>query len=349
MQKSNQLAVIEKQLKSEDVTNRLILALNLNPQDETSRAKAFKYASSVLAEIAKTAGDEKRDLTVCTPDSICQAMIDAAQFQIAIDGRQHAHLVKYFNKAQLQIGFRGYISKISEYYRDADFVAEAIFKGDTLKLLDDGGFQTYTLQRGSVFNDSWEELQGVLVRIYYTKGNEKFQKVTTVSKNDLVKMRKAAKQDYIWSAWPIEKAKAAAIKRACKIQFADIMGLQEMIRYDNEANFDLKNQPAAPERRSIVDNINEAISPQSSPVNVTAEPEESPPLEGEILEGDFTVSHDDQLLSDARASAEQGVTKYMEFVQSLSDEDKNIVRTKNAEFSKIAKTADLKKSEQPPM
>ena len=106
---SNQLAVIEQQLTSKDVTNRLAVALGLDPADEKAQTEAFKFASSVLAEVKKSEGAQYGDLTKCTPGSICQAMIDAANFRIAIDGRKLAHLESRWdsnlkgNVASLQI------------------------------------------------------------------------------------------------------------------------------------------------------------------------------------------------------------------------------------------------------
>jgi recombinational DNA repair protein RecT len=314
----NALTIIEQRLTSQEVTNRLTTALGLKAGDENAQQEAFRYASSVLAEIRKTAGDPKRDLTVCSPDSICQAMIDAAQFKIAIDGRQQAHIVKFGNTAQLQIGFRGYIAKIAEKYQDADFTAEAIFEGDTLAMSDDGGFQSYKLTRKDVFASGWDKLQGVLVRISYSKGGERFQKITAVSKSDLDKIRKVAKTDYIWAQWPIEKAKAAAIKRASKIQFADVMGLQELARYDNELNYDLSKQEAAPVRKSIVDNINAGI---------------------EVIEG--TAEEADPLLIAARRAAELGTLSYTEHIATLTEEQKAVIRPHNREFSYTARQADL--------
>lgn len=265
----SQLTVIEQKLTSPDVTNRLIVALGLPPNDEKAQSEAFRYASSVLAEIKKVDGDPKRSLSGCTPDSIVQAMVDAANFKLAIDGKQHAHLVKYGNNATLQIGYRGYIAKISEHFKDADFTAEAVFKGDVLAMSDNGGFQTYTLSKADAFADGWQNLQGVVVRLSYSKGGEKYQKVTAVSKSDLEKIRKSAKQDFVWNQWPIEKSKAAAIKRACKIQFADVMGLQEVIRYDNEMHF-TPIADASPTRSSIIDNINKTVQPET--VTIDHEP-----------------------------------------------------------------------------
>lgn len=335
MSSQNQLQVINQQLTSKDVTNRVALALGLDPADEKTQNEAYKYASSVLAEIKKTAGDSKRDLTVCSPESICQTMIDAAQFRLAIDGKQHAHIVKYGNKAQLQIGYRGYIAKISEHYKDADFVAEPVFNSDKLSMTDEGGFQSYKLVKGDPFADTWDDLKGVLVRISYTKGGEKFQKVTVVGKGDLNKIRKAAKTDYIWAQWPIEKAKAAAIKRACKIQFSDVMGLQQMIRYDNEANYELTTEEeASPVRGGVVDKINESLAPDE-----VEEIDEDP----DVIDVEATVVPDvdvDALIKAGDAAAGKGLEAYLEWTKTLSADEKEPIAENHSRWCKKAKEVD---------
>lgn len=366
---TQQLTTIEQKLTSSEVQNRLVMALGLDIDDEQAQKEAFRFASSVITEIQKTAGDPKKDLTGCNPDSIVRAMVDAAQLKIGIDGRQHAHLVKYNNAVQLQIGYRGYIAKLSEYLKDVDFTAEPVFNGDELKVADEGGFQTYTLKKKDPFASSWDDLQGVAVQITYSRSGEKYSKVTTVSKADIKKMRGAAKQDFIWAGWPIEKAKAAAIKRACKVTFANIQGLQDMIRYDNENNFDpSKLQDAAPTRKSIVDNINSALA---APQEVTDErlvgamlptlldagekatqhdPETGEILEPEIMVGESTREDDGATADDSmhgelqpptasleeqgNAAAAQGTAAYSAFFKALSPEQvaevKGYLKTWNA-------------------
>jgi recombinational DNA repair protein RecT len=330
---SNQLTVIEKALTSKDVTNQLTAALGLDPEDEKSKTEAFAYASSVLAEIKKTAGDKKRDLTVCSPDSICQAMIDAAQFQIAIDGKQHAHLVKYGNKATLQIGYRGYIAKITEHFEDADFTAEAVFKDDVLNVTDDGGYQSYTLEKADPFADGWDNLTGVLVRMSYTKGGDKYQKITLVSKGDLTKIRGVAKQDFIWRQWPIEKAKAAAIKRACKIQFSDVMGLQEMVKYDNEHHFDVSKKPeASPTRSSIIDNINKANAPEHMQVEEVED-------DDDVIDVDV-IEEDTELVEAGAEAASLGTGAYKEWFTGLTNDEKKAILDRHEDWKVEAAAAD---------
>ena len=99
-------------------------------------ANHSKYVISVLNEIRKTTGDDKKDLSKdlskCTPLSIESAIKQACDLQLEIDGRQHCHLVKYnkntgtkespkwISEAQLQVGYRGFIYSIKRAYPDAN-------------------------------------------------------------------------------------------------------------------------------------------------------------------------------------------------------------------------------------
>lgn len=324
------ITIIEKKLNSQPVILEMAARLGIDPNDERAKNETFRYASSVLAEIKKSMSDPKRDLSGCNPDTIAQAMVDAATFRLPIDGTQKAHLIKYGNSVQLQIGFRGYISKITELYKDADFTAEAIFDGDKFTVRDDEGYQTYVLEKSDPFANDWGKLKGVMVKLSYTKGGEKYQKISVMPKSDLEKARKAAKQDYIWSAWPIEKSKAAAIKRACKVQFADVMGLQEMIRYDNEANFD-QTQLASPVRSSIVDNINQELSPSEKIIDA------------EIMEDISEVDIDAELAELTNAGnieAAKGVGAYTTWLATLAPNDKESIRPMHKQWSAAAKAHD---------
>lgn len=335
------LQIIEQKLTSNDVRNRLAIALNLDPNDEASQNKTLKYTSSVLAEISKTAGDPKKDLTVCQPDSIVQAMIDAARYQLTIDGRQHAHLVKYGNKASFMPGYRAYLYQIKKHYPDADFTVECIFKGDDVKIWAEDGTQHFTIVKGSdPFTQTVSDFRGVLVAVNYTDGGRLIQKVMAVTKERIERARKAAKQDYIWSSDYFEKAKAAAIKNALKPLFTHLQGLQDMASADNEVNHDLDKQPASPARKSIVDNINSVVVGDPEPDETTdiidVEYSEDVIIE-DVPQPEIDV---DTYIAQGDDAASKGVAKYKEWLETLSEDVKPHIRHKSKEWSKTALEAD---------
>lgn len=322
---TNKLALIENKLTSSEATNRLTLALGLEPTDEKARNEAFRYASSVLAEVARTQGDDKKDLTVCTPDSIYQSMIDAASFRIPIDGRQLAHLVKYGAKASFQPGYRAYIFKIKEHYPDADFTVTPLYEGDVVKISDQDGAQTYSIDYGSIFRDGEKDFNGVLVAVSYTDNGRLIKKVRVVPKERIQRARNAAKQDFVWKSDFIEKAKAAAIKAACKLMFTSIQGLQEIANYDNQNHFDVNKQEAAPVRKSIVDNINQSLSPPDT-----------------VQEAEIVDERD--LEQEGEDASLEGVESLKSWFESLTIEEKRIVEGRKDGWKKTAAEVDAKKS-----
>ena len=251
----NKLQTIKRELASDKVKNRLSMALNINGKNEQEVQIIQSYVSSVYYEIEKTTHDPRKDLTKCTIDSICQAMIDAAKFGLQIDGRQHAHLVKYGNNAQMQIGYRGYLYKVSQRYEDVTYSIAPVFEGDEITVKNENGLQEYTHIPLDPFEDDWDKLRGIVFGINYRSGGELFKNVERVSKNDLIKIRNCAKHKGVWNEWPIEKGKAATVKRACKIIFAGIDEIQKMIEFDNEKHFEKVINP----EESLLDSIDKAL------------------------------------------------------------------------------------------
>lgn len=369
----NALAVIEEKLTSKEVTQRLAVTLNLDPQDEKAQKEAYKYASSVLAEVKKTQGAEYGDLTKCTPDSICMSMIDAAQFRIAIDGRKLAHLESRWDKnvkanvATLQIDTNGFVAKIKEQYPDAVFSITPVFQGDSLKISGTDGQKTFTHESKDPFAGV-DKLTGIVVSITYTnQGGEKIRDVQTISAADL-KAIQAKGKGLAWRDFTLERMKTAALKRACKWHFRQNTTLDLLIDYDNKQNYDL-TAPAAPVRKTIVDNINASVSGESDGGELVEDepetgggeqPEKNGPIDdGEAIDVDF--EHEDgesdggdpealqRLLNAGEKASKAGFHSYKEWVGGLSDDEKDLVRDKHKGWQEqareISKAEKAKESE----
>lgn len=290
---SNQLEVISNTLRAPETTGKLMLALGYDdPQNAQAKNDAKRYAASVLAELGKMALDEKkRDILNCNPQSIVQTMVDAAKFRLMIDGRQHAHIVKYGNNATLQIGYRGYIAKIAEHYENTDLNVFPVWKGDVLEISGTDGFDRYTHHRAKAFNDDINDLDGVCGVLYYTKGGREFQKIVTMSKAEIGKIKNAAKVKTIWDAWYVEKAKVAAVKRICKLQFSSISIIQEMVAYDNQKHYDIEKPIDDTKPGSIVDNLNKGLA--------TKQAENKSDNSDDVIDGTFTRDESDTAPQDA--------------------------------------------------
>jgi phage RecT family recombinase len=197
-----------------------------------------KYVVSVLNEIRKTIGDDKKDLSKCTPISIESAIKQACDLQLEIDGRQHCHLIKYGATATLQIGYRGFIYAIKRAYPDANIDCKLVYKGDSFVVKSEGDITTYSLEIKDPFAKK-EEIIGGYCHISYTIGGRLVSFCETMSLAEINKIKGKAKQDFIWKEWFEEKAKVAIIRRACKIHFSGIQQIEQIAEFDNQ-DYDLQ-------------------------------------------------------------------------------------------------------------
>lgn len=361
---SNQLAIIEQKLNSPAVTQDLMLALDLQPGEEEAIREAKKYTGSVLMEIKRTEGSGNyTDLTTASPDSIVRAMIDAAKFKLQIDGRKLCYLEKRGNAVGLQINANGFVAKIKESYPDATFVITPVFKGDpapSIKQHPDGN-KSCEFTSTNVFADA-SALTGILVQISYTDhGGKQVQDVQAVPVADLKKMQAQSKSK-AWGTYTIERMKTAALKRATKWHFRQNATLQQLVDFDNEQNYHA--EPATPVRNSIIDNINSGNAPQESQqANETPhqdiEPEktEETPQQQEngIIDADFIDVEPEQydpeveqeLVAAGDAASSNGVAAYKDWIATLSESQKDIVRSNHQAWQAKAKEVTAAQ-QQPP-
>lgn len=202
-------------------------------------AQNGKYVMSVLNEIRKTIGDDKKDLSKCTPISIESAIKQACDLQLEIDGRQHCHLIKYGTNATLQIGYRGFIYAIKRSYPDANIDCKLVYKDDIFTVSSQGDRTTYSLEIKNPFARSAADVVGGYCHISYTLGSRLVSFCEIMSLAEINKIKGKAKQDFIWKEWFEEKAKVAIIRRACKIHFSGIQQIEKIAEFDNQ-DYDLE-------------------------------------------------------------------------------------------------------------
>lgn len=262
---------LRRDLATDGPIKRIGSALRLDPRVDEQRQEILRWMTTVLAEVEKTLGDDKKDLTACSTESFVQAMIDAATIGIPIDGRRLADLVPRGGAIQYQINTAGFVYLVGRYYDDANFKTGAVFEGDTFRVWTENGQDHYEHQVKSPFEDDLKKLQGIYVALSYSKGGVHYQKVERLSKSEIDKIKGKAKQNYIWNEWFLERAQTAALKRIAKRQFQTIMGIQEAIAYDNRQNFDMeKKLLPPPSAGTIIDNLNAKLLP---PKPTVKEPE----------------------------------------------------------------------------
>ena len=216
-----------------------------------------KYITSILNEIQKTAGDQKKDLSQCTVNSIVSSIKQAHDLGLEVDARQHCHLVRYFNKdkqqleANLQVGYRGYIYSIKRAYPDANIDCKLVYEGDNFTLKKEGDTTTYSLDIDNPFAKR-DKVVGGFCYISYTSGGRMISFCETMSIEEINKIKGCAKQGFIWDKWFEEKAKVAIIKRACKVHFSGINEIANITEFDNE-EFDFEQVNKVGEVQKSID------------------------------------------------------------------------------------------------
>lgn len=211
--------------------------------------KKDKYILNILSEISKSASDPKKDLTKCTPESIITAIKQASDLNLEVDARQHCHLIKYGNKATIQIGYRGYIYAIKRAYPDANIDCKLVYEGDVFTLEKEGDTTKYKLEIKDPFGKR-DKIIGGFCYISYTVKDRLISFCETMSIEEINRVKNCAKGDFIWKSWFEEKAKVAIIKRACKVHFVGINEIANITEFDNQ-DYDF-DQPTIKEQQEAI-------------------------------------------------------------------------------------------------
>ena len=225
------------------------------------KGRGKEYAVSVLAEVKRSIGT-KNDLTRCTPESIIMSMRNAAAMRLAIDGRQHVHLINYGGTATLQIGYRGYLARLQEALPGFAAQVECVYRGDTISVRRNGLMELVTHERTEPFGERKDaDVIGVYAQISFDAGTERVSHVVTMNRAEIDKVRGCAKDTSFWNKWFTEKAKVACLRRACKMHFASVT--HDLDAADND-NFDGSAATEAAQDKAA--NINERLNAQEMKV-----------------------------------------------------------------------------------
>jgi recombination protein RecT len=87
-----------------------------------------------LFKVALNAISSQPALQKCTPNSLFRAIVSAAELGLEVGGAlEHAYLVPYKDKAELVIGYRGYLRLMRLSGEVRDCVAHVVYKNDVFK------------------------------------------------------------------------------------------------------------------------------------------------------------------------------------------------------------------------
>lgn len=213
----------------------LIKATGLNQQELQSKLISFAYATKAMLDASK------QPLATLDPQSIREAFKASLDTGIPVDKRQLAYVVKYGNKIEYQIGFKGFISRIKEIYPTASVKAEIVYAGDVFNVEKVNGQAKYTHKVANPFA-SIKDMNGVYAYIQYTDKGKEYSFIEIMGKDEILKIRGKAKTKFVWDEWFGEMAKKAVIRRLCKTLFIGDPKIAIMEDVDNK-NFEIQQEP----------------------------------------------------------------------------------------------------------
>lgn len=213
----------------------LLKATGLNQQELQSKLISFAYATKTMLDNAKI------PLGNLDPQSIREAFKASLDTGIPVDKRQLAYVVKYGNKIEYQIGFKGFISRIKEIYPTANVKAEIVYVDDVFTVEKIDGKAKYVHKVANPFA-SIKDMTGVYAFIQYTDNGKEYSFIETMSKEEVLKIKGKAKTAFVWNEWFGEMAKKAVIRRLCKTLFIGDPKIAIMEDLDNK-NFDIQQEP----------------------------------------------------------------------------------------------------------
>ena len=283
----------------------LIKATGLNQQELQSKLISFAYATKTMLDNAKI------PLGNLDPQSIREAFKASLDTGIPVDKRQLAYIVKYGNKIEYQIGFKGFIARIKEIYPTANVKAELVYAGDVFTVEKVDGKAKYTHKVANPFA-SIKDMTGVYAYIQYTDKGKEYSFIETMGKDEVLKIKGKAKTAFVWNEWFGEMAKKAVIRRLCKTLFIGDPKIAIMEDLDNK-NFDIQQEPVHIDYDKPID-MPEEIQPNKA--DVVAEQEK-------VVEQE--IKSDTQTEEDAMSN----IFKLQTFTQKKGKTDKgrDYVRT----------------------
>ena len=152
---------------------------------------SFAYATKAMLDASK------QSLTTLDPQSIREAFKASLDTGIPVDKRQLAYVVKYGNKIEYQIGFKGFISRIKEIYPNASVKAEIVYAGDVFTVEKIDGKAKYVHKMANPFA-SIKDMNGVYAYIQYTDKGKEYSFIETMGKDEIMKIRGKAKTKFVW-------------------------------------------------------------------------------------------------------------------------------------------------------
>lgn len=208
----------------------------------TELAKYFGGDESVALHIQRIAMTEIRKnpkIADCDKDSIVGAVFQSAQLGLSLDSNlQHAALIPYGGKCQLQIMYKGMLNLAYRNGKIKRITANVVKENDDFSFEIKDGHESLNHK---VELNGRGKLIGAYAVVEYVGDSEKVY--TVMDRDDIAKCKAASKMPTNWTKHEEEMYKKTAIKRACKYLNLDD-NLSRAISLDDlaDAEIDQGNQ-----------------------------------------------------------------------------------------------------------
>ncbi len=222
-----------------------------------------KYVASIFNKIKASS-----DLQKCDAQSILTSIHNAKTLGLEIDARQHCSLIPYAGKCTLQVEYKGYLYKMTQYYKDFDYKVSLIFANDEFEVWSEGDNDCYKHKLKNPLAQN-KDIIGVYFYYTYTVGGQKVSKIEYANVEQIKKAMDAAKTKNVWNSWFGEMAKKFIVKRACKSKSSSIPELARLDEFDNQDYKDVTPSKTAAAHNPPA-SIEEAFAaPKAQPAEVS--------------------------------------------------------------------------------
>ncbi len=174
--------------------------------------KLLKFNAELAHFQSQIASSTDKDLVKCTQDSFQMALLESASLGLSWNKRLgHCYPVRYKNTCTLHIGYQGLTHLCMKSGVLKSIQGEVVCKNDPV-------FDNWVDEKGEHINHKKARTnRGAITHAYcIAHFNNGGYHIEVIEGEDLAKIQKAAKTNFVWAQWIIPMSIKAAIRRAWK-------------------------------------------------------------------------------------------------------------------------------------
>jgi len=188
----------------------------------------ISYCKSSERQKDKSGKLKNPQFAKCDEEKLAELFRKVEKEGMYIDGK---HITIQYNG--INYDYVAYKNKMLIAYPETMLDLQLVYKEDEFTLSKNSGKVVYNHE----IHNPFEQKDDLIVGGYCVIKNKRGEFVTTLTRLDFDKHKKAAKTSYIWNSWYVEMCLKTLIKKAVKYHFEDIFNEMET---EDEKNFDLK-------------------------------------------------------------------------------------------------------------